>query len=274
MTRDSQTKHLSDNMRTVWITGASSGIGEACAYRYAAQGCKLVLTSSSREKLEAVADRCRREGASRVRVLPYDLSEPAGIKLLSREAWDTFGGIDILFCNAGISQRTRVEDTPLPMVRKIMEVNFFAPVALAEAILPLMTDNGGGRIAVTTSIAGRFGFPLRCAYSASKHALYGFFETLRAENHDKGISVTFVCPGRVRTDISINALDKGGVRHGKMDPGQDKGLSPEKAARIIVPAIEKRKNEVLVGSSELMMVYVKRFFPDICARLVKKIKAV
>lgn len=261
-------------MRTVWITGASSGIGEACSYRYAGQGCRLVLTSSSREKLEAVADRCRREGAAGVRVLPYDLGEPDGIKLLVREAWDAFGGIDILYCNAGISQRTNVEDTPLPMVRKIMEVNFFAPVALAEAILPLMTANGGGRIAVTTSIAGRFGFPLRCAYSASKHALYGFFETLRAENHDKGISVTMVCPGRVRTNISFNALDKGGEKHGVMDPGQDGGISAGKAAGIIVSAIEKRRNEVPVGGSELIMVYIKRFFPNLCARLARRIKPV
>lgn len=261
-------------MRSVWITGASSGIGEACAYRYAAMGCKLILTSSSREKLEMVAERCRRDGAADVRVLPYDLGDPDGIKLLSREAWNAFGGIDVLFCNAGISQRTRVEDTPLPMVRKIMEVNFFAPVALAEAVLPLMLDNGGGRIAVTTSIAGRFGFPLRCAYSASKHALYGFFETLRAENRSNGISVTMVCPGRVRTNISFNALDKGGGKHGVLDPGQDKGLSPEKAAAIIVRAIERRKDEVLVGRSELLMVYIKRFFPGLCTRLAGRIKAV
>ena len=259
-------------MQTVWITGASSGIGEACAYRYAAAGCRLVLTSSSRPKLEAVAEKCRAEGAAGVRVLPYDLSEPDGIRMLSREAWDAFGGIDIMFCNAGISQRTSVEDTPLPMVRKIMELNFFAPVAMAGAVLPLMVSNGGGRIAVTTSIAGRFGFPLRCAYSASKHALNGYFETLRAENGGKGISVTLVCPGRVRTNISVNALDRGGARHGVMDPGQDGGLSAEKAAEKIVRAIAKRKYEVLVGRGELLMVYVKRFFPRLCTRLAARIK--
>lgn len=259
-------------MQTVWITGASSGIGEACAYRYASQGCRLILTSTSREKLEAVAERCREKGAAEVRVLPYNLSEPDGIRLLSREAWNAFGGIDILYCNAGISQRAAVEDTPMPMVRKIMEINFFAPVALAEAVLPLMVSAGGGRIAVTTSIAGRFGFPLRCAYSSSKHALYGFFETLRAENWDKGISVTMVCPGRVRTNISINALGKNGERHGMMDPGQDGGISADKAARQIVRAIKRRKNEVLVGRGELLMVYIKRFFPGLCARLARSIK--
>ena len=259
-------------MQTVWITGASSGIGEACAYKYASQGCRLILTSSSRPKLETVADRCREKGAADVRVLPYDLCEPDGIKLLAREAWSAFSGIDILYCNAGVSQRTRVEDTPLPMMRKIMEVNFFAPVALSEAVLPMMIANGGGRIAVTTSIAGRFGFPMRCAYSASKHALYGFFETLRAENHDKGISVTIICPGRVRTNISFNALDKGCVKHGVMDPGQDGGISADKAAKKIIRAIQKRKDEVLVGGSELIMVQIKRFFPRLCTRLARRLK--
>jgi len=261
-------------MYTVWITGASSGIGEACAYRYASSGCRLILTSSSRPRLENVAQKCREKGAKDVRVLPYDLLEMDGIKLLVREAWNTFTGIDILYCNAGISQRTGIQDTPLPMDRKIMELNFFAPVALAEAVLPLMISVGGGRIAVTTSITGRFGFPLRCAYSASKHALYGFFETLRAENADKGISVTMICPGRVRTNISLNALDKGGEKHAVMDPGQDRGLSADKAAKKIVRAIQNRKDEVLVGGSEVLMVYIKRFFPRLCSRLTQRIKPV
>jgi len=258
----------------VWITGASSGIGEACAYRYASENANLILTARNREALERVAQNCRDKGKSGVRILPYDLQESDGIKLLSREAWSAFGGIDILVLNAGISQRTTVEDTPLPIVRKIMELNFFSPVATAEAVLPMMIENGGGRIAVTTSIAGKFGFPLRCAYSASKHALNGFFETLRAENHDKGISVTLVCPGRIRTNISINALDKGGVPHGVTDPGQSNGLDPDKAAKKIVSAIKNRKNEVLVGQSELLMVYLKRFLPKLCVWLSQRINPV
>ena len=256
----------------VWITGASSGIGEACAYRYAAGGNQLILTSSSRERLEPVAETCRQKGAKDVLVLPADFNDLEGIKLLTRKAWDTFDGIDILFCNAGISQRTNVEDTSMDMVRQIMEINYFAPVALAKAILPLMLKAGGGHIAVTTSIAGVFGFPLRCAYSSSKHALYGFFETLQAEYHDRDIRVTIVCPGRVRTNISLNALDKGGEKHGTMDPGQDKGLPADKAAKRIVKAIDKGQREVLIGRGELIMVYIKRFFPSLCARLARRIK--
>lgn len=259
---------------TIWITGASSGIGEACAYRYARKGCQLILTSSSSEKLIAVAKECRAKGASDVFVLPFDLSSPYGVEGLAEQAWSAFGKIDILFCNAGISQRTTVEDTSMDMVRKIMEVNYFAPVAITKGILPLMVEAGGGKIAVTTSIAAKFGFPLRCGYSASKHALDGFFETLQAEYSDKGISVTLVCPGRVQTNISLNALDKGGVKHGRMDPGQAGGITADKAAETIVKAIEKGKREVLVGGKELTMVYIKRFFPGLCARLGKKVSAV
>ncbi len=259
-------------MLTVWITGASSGIGEACAYEYAKGGNQLILTSSSRERLEPVAAKCREKGAKDVLVLPSDFNDLEGIKLLARTAWDAFGGIDVLFCNAGISQRTSVEDTSMDMVRQIMEINYFAPVALAKAILPLMLQVGGGHIAVTTSIAGVFGFPLRCAYSSSKHALYGFFETLQAEYYDKGIRVTIVCPGRVRTNISVNALDKGGEKHGTMDPGQDKGLPADKAAKQIVRAINKGRREILIGRGELVMVYIKRFFPSLCARLSRRLK--
>lgn len=256
----------------VWITGASSGIGEACAYEYAAQGASLILTASRADKLGAVAAECIRLGAKSACALPYDLQNPDGIPELCRKAWDSYDGIDILFCNAGVSQRTRVEDTSMEMVRKIMEINYFAPVAICKGILPFMTAQGGGHIAVTTSIAGRFGFPLRCGYSSSKFALYGFFETLAAEHGE--IKVTIVCPGRVNTNISMNALVEGGARYGKMDPGQAGGLDAAKAARKITRAIRKGKREVLVGRKELLMVYIKRFFPGLCAKLAKNLKPV
>jgi short-subunit dehydrogenase len=259
-------------MEIVWITGASSGIGEACAYRWAAQGARLILTSSSRERLEPVAARCREAGAPEVCILPCDLGDPAAVEGLAEKAWDAFQGLDTVYLNAGISQRTTVEDTSMEMVRKIMEINYFSPVAIAKALLPRMLERGGGHIAVTTSIAGRFGFPLRCGYSSSKFALYGFFETLQAEYADQGIQVTLVCPGRVKTNISFYALDKGGERHGKLDPGQAGGLSAEKAARKIVRAISKGRREVLVGRGELVMVWIKRFFPGLCARLARRIK--
>lgn len=259
-------------MLSVWITGASSGIGLACALDYASQGAGLVLTSSSAERLSEAAARCREAGASSVHVLPYDFNDSGMIPSLVEKAWTLTGGIDLVMLNAGISQRTSVEDTSMDMIRKIMQVNYFAPVEIAKEILPLMKARGYGKIAVTTSIAGRFGFPLRCGYSSSKFALYGFFETLQAECHKDGIQVTIICPGRVCTNISRYALDKGGKPHGKLDPGQASGMSAEEAAKIIIPAIGKGKREVLVGRKELLMVYVKRFFPGLCAILSRKIK--
>lgn len=259
-------------MQTVWITGASSGIGAACALRYAAEGARLVLTSSSADRLEPVAEQCRAAGSPGVVVLPYDLRRPEGVPALAAAAWEAFGGLDIMFCNAGVSQRARVEDTSPEMLRTIMEIDYFAPVAMAQAILPRMLERGGGHIAVTTSISGRFGFPLRSAYSSAKFALYGFFETLQAEYYDRGIRVTLVCPGRVRTNISFSALEKGGRPHGRLDPGQARGISAEKAARTIVRAIRHGRREVLVGGGELLMVWIKRFFPGLCARLSRRIK--
>lgn len=261
-------------MLNVWITGASSGIGEACARCWAAQGAGLVLTASSAARLEPVAAACRGLGSPRVVVLPYDFRNPDGIQTLADQAWEALDGLDVVYCNAGISQRTNIEDTSMEMIREIMEINYFAPVAIARAVLGPMVARGGGHIAVTTSIAGRFGFPLRSGYSSSKFALYGFFETLQAEYHDKGIKVTIVCPGRVRTNISLRALDKGGKQHGQMDPGQEGGLPADAAARRIVRAVSRGRREVLVGRKELIMVYIKRFFPGLCAKLSRKIKPV
>lgn len=259
------------NNKTVWITGASSGIGEAVAYRLAQEGARLILTSRTREALESVAGKCKLSGAPEVRILPYDLSDTGNLDNLADTAWQMFGRIDILFNNAGISQRSLTTETDVSVIHKIMDINFMAPVILTKRILPRMIGQGGGNIAVTSSINGLFGFPLRCAYSSSKHALYGFFETVRAEYHDTGIRVTIVCPGRVRTNISMNAIDANGLPHGKMDSGQAGGISPQKAADKIVNAIYRGKPEVLVGGKELIMVYIKRLFPRLCDLLSRKV---
>ena len=260
-------------MQKVWITGASSGIGLACALRYASQGAQLVLTALPVDtQLEDAAARCREAGAAGVAALPYDFSDPSGLAALCEAAWGAFGGLDVVYCNAGISQRTLIEDTSDEMIRKIMEIDYFAPETIARNVLPRMLEQGGGHIAVTSSISGKFGFPLRCAYCSAKFAVYGFFETLQAEYYHRGIRVTIVCPGRVQTAISMSALDKGGKPHGQMDPGQAGGITPERAARQIVRAISHGKREVFVGGKELLMVPIKRFFPGLCARLTRRIK--
>lgn len=261
------------NNKVVWITGASSGIGEATAYSFAQEGATLILTALEADLLEQVKARALSLGAPSVTLLPHDLSQLETLETLSQTAWNTYGKIDVLYNNAGISQRATTLETEMKVIRKVMDINFYAPVIITKTILPLMVAQGGGQLAVTTSIAGRFGFPLRCAYSSSKHALYGFFETIQAENYQKNIHVTIVCPGRVRTNISFYALEKDGTQHGKLDAGQAGGITPEKAGKKIMHAIYKQKREVLVGSKELIMVYIKRFFPCLAALISRKIKA-
>lgn len=259
--------------KVVWITGASSGIGEATAYKLAAEAATLILTALEADKLQEVQNQCLALGSPQVAIFPYDLSDLSGLDNLAEKAWQEFGRIDILYNNAGISQRTTILDTEMSVIRKIMDVDYYAPVIITKNILPKMIANGGGQLVVTTSIAGRFGFPLRSAYSSAKHALYGFFETLQAEYFNQNIRVTIVCPGRVKTNISFYALDKGGKQHGKLDAGQAGGVTPQQAANKIVNAIFKQKREVLVGRKELLMAYIKRFFPSVAAQLARKIKS-
>ena len=175
--------------------------------------------------------------------------------------------------NAGISQRASVLDTKSEVERKIMELNFFGTVALTKKVLPVMIENGGGHIAVTSSIAGKFGFKLRSSYSASKFALSGYFEALRMELVKENIKVTIAFPGRVKTDISRFAVKADGSQHGILDDGQKNGISAEKCSEQYIKAIEKNKKEVLIGGKELIMVHLKRYVPFLFYRIANRIKA-
>jgi short-subunit dehydrogenase len=171
----------------------------------------------------------------------------------------------------GISQRSRIEETPVWLDRKIFEINYFGTIALTKAVLPHMIIQKSGHILATSSISGRFGFPLRSAYSASKQALHGFIETLYLENKVNNIRASVIIPGRVRTSISFNALESDGKPHGKLDAGQAKGVSPGNAARTIIKGIKRNKREILVGKSELLMLYIRRFLPWLFFRIADKI---
>lgn len=264
---------ISYRNRTVWITGASSGIGEATALRFAREGARLVLTSRNEQQLEDVAARCKGQGSPDVAVLPADLSRLDGLDALADKAWKCFGGIDVFFCNAGISQRGEAAETDLAVVQRIMDIDFFAPVALTRSLLPRMVSSGGGQFVAVSSLAGLFGTRGRSAYCSAKAALMRFFETVGVENRDKGICVTVIIPGRVRTGISLKALEADGGEHGKMDPGQASGISVEKAADRIFKAVARRRREKLIGGPELLMAYFKRFLPGLCWRISVKTKA-
>jgi short-subunit dehydrogenase len=155
--------------------------------------------------------------------------------------------------------------------RKIMEINFFGVVALTKALLPHMIENGGGQLAAASSLVGKFGFPYRSAYSASKHALHGFFESVVAENYQHNIRISMLIGGRIRTNISKFAIDKSGREHGQMDAGQANGISPEKAAQQILKGLRKEKLEIPVGGKELLILKIKRFFPGWHSKLIRKI---
>lgn len=254
----------------VWITGASSGIGEALAYAYSKKGARLILSARNVAKLKEVKDRC--SGSEEHWVVPLDLADAGSLEAGCREALKCAGRIDVMIHGGGISQRSLAAQTPLEIDRRIMETNFFGTVALTKALLPSMLERGSGRIVVISSLVGKFGTPLRSSYSASKHALHGFFDSLRAEIWDQGITVLMVCPGFVRTDISINALTSDGTPQGTMDEAQACGMLPDVCATRIIEAIDAEKPEVYIGGRELLGVYLKRFVPSLFNRIIRKTK--
>lgn len=257
--------------RVIWLTGASSGIGEALAYELAKHRVKLILSARRKEELERVKGNCLKEAQPDIRVLPLDLSRAETLKLCTEAAIQLFGHIDILINNGGISQRSLVRDTTIDVDRRIMEVNYFGTVALTKNLLPHFLARKGGRYVVVSSLTGKFGTPYRSGYSASKHALHGFFDAVRAELYDDNIRVTMICPGFIYTPITLSALTGDGTPLNKIDHAQYEGKTPEWCAKKIVRAIENNKEEVNIAGKEVIGVYVKRFFPKLFSKLIRKV---
>ena len=266
---------MKDNMfsgKVAWITGASSGIGESLVHAFVKRGATVVASSNDPAGLERVRSECA-DKSPMVHCVPFDLSDTSEIEKIVEQQINKSGRIDFLLNIGGISQRARIDETPLWLDRKIFEINYFGTIALTKAILPYMIRQKSGHILATSSISGRFGFPLRSAYSASKQALHGFFETLYLENKKYNIMSSVIIPGRVRTSISFHALNAEGKEHGKLDEGLAKGILPDKAAEIIIRGILKNKHEILVGKNELIMLHIRRYFPWLFFRIADKIKS-
>lgn len=257
--------------KVVWITGASSGIGEALALDLAARGAKLVLSARRADRLEALRLRC--PDPARVAVLPLDVADTARAAEHAASAQVPFGHVDVMVHNAGITQRSLVVDTALDVDRRIMEVNYFGVVALTKALLPSMIARRNGHFVVVSSVVGYVGTQYRSAYAASKHALHGFFEALRAEGHPHDVKVTVVCPGYVSTDITLSALRGDGSTHGERAASNAAGMPPERCAASIARAIETRPREVYVGGREVAGIYLRRFAPGLLARLLPRVNA-
>jgi len=255
--------------RTVWITGASSGIGEALAYVLSERGARLVLSARRAPQLREVRAACT--DPDRHIVDPLDLADASTLQAAVADVHDRRGPTDILVHSGGISQRSLVKDTDLDVDRRIMEVNYFGTIALTKRVLPAMLERGRGHLVVISSVVGKFGTAHRSAYAASKHALHGFFDSLRAEVHDDGLRVTLVCPGFVKTNIAHNALTEDGVPlSAKKDEVQEIGIPPAQCARQIADAIEREKEEVYIGGWETLGVYAKRLAPTLFNRAIRK----
>jgi short-subunit dehydrogenase len=261
--------------KVIWITGASSGLGEAMAYELARQGAQLILSSRNKAQLDFVKGNCHPLAQPGIRVLPVDLGEGSTLRLCVEAAVQLFGHVDILINCGGISQRGFARETPIENDRKIMEINYFGTITLTKYLLPYFIRQKGGQFVTITSLTGIIGTPSRTAYAASKHALHGFFESFRAElwrEFRNMIRVSVICPGYVKTDITKHALNFDGKDFGKTDDLHENAMTTKQFAKKAIRAIEKRRDETYLGGKEVLGVYIKRFFPRMFRKIVRKVR--
>ncbi len=242
-----------------WVTGASSGIGAALARGLAARGAKLILSGRNVAAIEAVAADCGTETL----VLPFEATDYDALPVIAEQAWNWQGRVDGLINNAGISQRSLAIETDFAVYQRIVAVDLLAPIALTQAMLPRMVAAGGGQIVAISSVAGIAGVPLRSAYSAAKHGLIGYHDSVRAENEHLGLKVLVVAPGSVRTNVSRNALNADGSIRGESDTAIDNGLSPDFAAAQMLDAVDAGTRELVVAEgAEAAIAGLRRSDPD------------
>ena len=255
--------------RTVWISGATSGIGKAVAEACHQRGDRLILSARKSGDLDRLHMAL---GATDALIAPFDLGHTDGLSDLVSRIWKEVGGVDVVVHSGGISQRSRLIDTDPSVDRRMMEVNYFGTLAFTRALLPHMIAAGGGHFAVVTSLMGLFSAPMRSGYAGAKHAMHGWFEALRAEHHGNGIRVTMVSPGFVRTAISLNALTADGTPQGTMDEATDQGISAERCAAAILRGIDRNKALVTPGKKEVLGYWLSRFAPGILRRVARNAK--
>jgi dehydrogenase/reductase SDR family protein 7 len=259
--------------QVIWITGGSSGIGEALAVQFVAAGSKIVLSARREEELNRVKDLCVASGAAREDVLiaPLDVTSHDAMPPVVQQVIQEFGRIDMLINNAGISQRSLCVDTDMSVYRQLFEVDVLGQIALTKHVLPLMLEQGTGHIAITSSVAGKIGAAQRTGYCAAKHAVMGFYDALRAEVARQGIRVTTITPGFIKTNISVNALKGDGSEFGTTDKNIAGGMDVTRCAEVIMKGFRKGTPEIAVGEGiEMKALWLKRFFPRLVFRTVAK----
>lgn len=255
--------------KVCWITGASSGIGEALAKTLYGKGARVILSARSSARLEGLC--AGWDDPERYMVLPLDMGDHPSLEEAAAKANARWGRIDALINNAGVSQRSLAAETDFSVMKAIMDVNYLGSAGLTRAVLPFMIEQRSGIIAPVSSVAGKFSTPLRSSYSASKMALQGFYDGLRAELYFHGVHVNFIVPGFVKTSISLNAMNGSGGKHGEMDPNQAAGISSEKAAQIIVRNLEKNKREIYLGIAPKvrLALFLSKALPGVLARMLR-----
>lgn len=255
--------------KVIWITGASSGIGEAIVNALAKENCKLVISARRVEELNRVKANTKLTDEN-ILVLPIDLEQHQNAKEWTKKVIDKFGRIDILINNGGISQEGFALNTSAAVEQKIMNINYFGNVALSKAVAPFMQQQQSGKIVIITSIAGKFGQAGLSSYSASKHALYGFYDSFRLELKEDNISVLLVSPGFINTNVTLNAVTGDGSTFNKNSPAQENGMKTEVFARKFISALKSNANHKYIGNKELLAVPFKTFFPNLFYNLIYK----
>ena len=259
-------------MAVYWITGASSGIGLALANELSGLGHQLILSARNEAKLREV--QAQLPHPNQAKILPFDLAQTDESDRMVAQALACFGTIDTVILNAGLSQRSLVQETKLDVYKTLMNVNFFGNIALTSSLLQHFMKANKGQFVVVTSLVGKFGTPYRSGYAASKHALHGFYDSLRAEMmmQNLNVDVTIICPGFVSTDISYNALSAEGFATHVYDDSNAAGISPAEFAKRAVPEINAKKYEVYIGGKETLGVLFKRLAPTMFAKKIAKAK--
>ncbi len=256
--------------KIVWITGASSGIGEALVYELNAAGAKLIISSRNRDELFRVKQQCKNQ--IDVHVLSLDLEDSNNLPQKAVDAIRIYGKIDVLINSGGISQRSLALDTDFATEKRFFDVNYWGTVILSKAVLPQMIKQNSGAIVCVSSLVGKFGTRFRSSYSASKHALHGYFESLRIELENPNIHIMLACPGFIKTKVTINALTANGSPQGTMDEAQANGMPAEDCAKEIIRGLENKKEEIFIGGKEVKGVLIKRLFPSYFSKLIRKTK--
>lgn len=257
------------NNKVIWITGASSGIGEALAHALITKKCRLIISARNESALQAFK---ANYPTDQVQVLPFDLLDFDNASIVVAKAISFFGKVDVLVNNGGISQRSLIAETDFNVDRRIMDIDYFGTIALTKALLPHFIQNQSGHYVTVTSLMGKFGAPYRSGYCAAKHALHGYFDVLRMEHEKDGIEVTLVCPGFVQTNVAINALTADGSPQAKNSESTENGMELSEFIPKMIRAIERKKFEVYIAKNEILGVYFKRFLPKYLHKLVVKSK--